>query len=511
MKSIECKGIKKSFGGAKALQNVTLTLGSGEIRALFGGNGSGKSTLAKILGGVVYLDAGQILVDGRVVTINSPSDAEDLGIVITSQELSLFDNMSVEYNILFSILPKGKGLFLDRKSIVQKARDQLDRLGHLEIADARVSELPDNKKYIVEFAKALVQEPKLLIIDEITSALYSQEFEIVKNVIFELSKKGTLIIFISHRMNEIYQICQSVTVLRNGESIRTDPLNAINKEELLNLMTGKEEVNNGGGVHGENFLDASVIHDELDKTSRPKKHTTPPLLSFKGLLLPSFDKTVELETYPGEFVGISGLQGQGQSEFLRSLFGLVNPAVVSIDGKEVLLSSPLDAIKNGVGFISGNRQIEGVFSERSVQENLDTIHNYVLGRGSTDYNGIIDDYRIVVNDLRQPVSSLSGGNQQKVVIGRWVSIKPKILLADDPNKGVDVQARRDVHNILKDLVNSGSTVLMVSSDDEELADTARLIPNTRVIIMYNGSIIKTLREKEVTVENIISFSLSKGL
>ena len=238
--SLECRNLKKYYGGVKALDGVSLNIKKGEVRALFGGNGSGKSTLAKILGGVVELDSGEILINGNKIFIKSPQLSDDLGIVITSQELSLFNNLSVEYNIMLSVIKKRSKLFFDNKEIIESAHGILSRLDHLDIAKKNIEELPENLKYIVEFAKALVRKPKLLIVDEITSALYSQEFEIVKNVILEYKNKGIPIIFISHRINEIFNLCESITVMRNGIDILTDDLDNISRQELLDLVTGEK-------------------------------------------------------------------------------------------------------------------------------------------------------------------------------------------------------------------------------------------------------------------------------
>lgn len=502
MQKFECKNIKKHFGGVKAVQGASLKLEEGEIRALFGGNGSGKSTLSKIIGGVVAPDEGQILIDGKEVRINSPSDAKDHGIVITSQELSLFYNSDIERNIVFNSLPLKFNLLVEEKIIEEKIRDYIDKLNLNDVKHLPVSLLPDNKRYLVEFGKALIQEPKLLIIDEITSALFSQDFEIVKEIIFDLSSKGVTIIYISHRMNEIYDVCDNVTVMRNGQTIETVKLEDISHDELLKLMTG-------GHSGADEAAQAETLKTKEKSIAVQGKVNEK--LVIKNLYLEDFKNRVDLEVNTGEFIGISGLQGQGQSSFLRTLYGTKQKVTLDLFGKSTTISSPIDAIKNGIGFLSGNREIEGTFSERTVRENIDVVHNYVLSRGDVNYKQTIKDYNIVVDNIRQPIKSLSGGNQQKVVISRWTNTEPKILLADDPNKGVDVQARIDVHLIIKSLIENGAIVLMASSDDEELVDIAKVIPNTRILIFYNGNIVKTLTDEEITVPNIISSSLGKGV
>lgn len=494
--TVECKNVAKSFGAVKALRDASITVQPGEIRALFGGNGSGKSTTAKILAGTVAPDSGAISIDGQEIHITSPMCAKKLGIVATSQELSLALNLSVATNVMLSCLPTKSKFFLDKRAVENKAKKQLESLNLGHLLEREISELPNNQKYMVEFAKALVQEPKLLIVDEVTSALFSQDFEIVKKILFELRDNGVPIIFISHRMNEIYDICQTVTVMRNGSTIGTYDLKDISHNELLSQMSGKEIVKED--IKAVNT--ASFIRSGDQKV----------MLSVQDLTLPKFGHKIAFHASAGQFIGISGLQGQGQSEFIRSIFGMMGSVDIEVDGKEVECDSPLVAIGNGIGFVSGDRENEGIFSERSIQENLNAVCKLVLRKGEADHQKVISAYGVIMDNLNQPIKSLSGGNQQKVVIGRWTSMNPKVLLADDPNKGVDVQARRDVHLIFKELVDSGSTVVMVSSDDEELVDISKIIPESNVLIMYEGQIVKTLKGAEITVENIVAASLSKG-
>lgn len=493
--TIECKNIAKCFGAVRALRDASITVKPGEIRALFGGNGSGKSTLAKILGGTVAPDSGQIIMNGEDVHIKSPVCAKKLGIIATAQELSLAPNLSVATNVMLSCLPLKQRFFLDRKMVEDKARKQLEQLGLSHLLECEIADLPNNQKYMVELAKALIQEPRLLIVDEITSALFSQDFEVVKKILFELRDRGVPIIFISHRMNEIYSICQTVTIMRNGATLETYDLKNISHNELLSQMSGREVIKEDIEV-----VDTASFQNENQKV----------MLSIDKLTLPKFGHQIAIHASAGQFIGISGLQGQGQSELIRSIFGMLGPVPMEVDGKRIECNSPLIAIKNGIGFVSGDRENEGVFSERSIQENLNAVRKLVLKKGEADYQKVINDYGVVMDNLGQPIKSLSGGNQQKIVIGRWTSMHPKVLLADDPNKGVDIQARRDVHRIFKELVDSGSTVIMVSSDDEELVDISKSIPQTNVLIMYEGQIVKTLQGDDISVENIVSASLSKG-
>jgi ABC-type sugar transport system ATPase subunit len=501
-KSLECRQIHKSYGAVKALQDASILVRAGEIRALFGGNGSGKSTLAKILGGTVSPDSGEIFFDGKSVRINSPMDAKKCRIAVTSQELSLFNNLPVDLNLVLSNHTTNKPFRVDSKKVREKSLMQLDRLGLSHIIDRNIDELAGNQKYMLEFAKALAQDPEVLIVDEVTSALFSQDVEIVRRILIELSERGVSVIFISHRMREIFSICQTVTVMRNGATLGTYDLSRISREHLFNLMSGRDKI--------EEKEEALPVEEEVEATgSEGSARET--ILSVRNIDCSTFGRCVDLDAMAGEFIGISGLQGQGQSELVRKLFGNLGKVEIEIEGQHRVIDHPYQAIRAGIAFVSGDREKEGTFSDRSIKENLDAVCKTVLGVGEANYTGLINDFGIVVNTINQPIKGLSGGNQQKVVIGRWISMKPKLLLADDPNKGVDVEARGDVHRILKGLIDEGATVIMVSSDDEELVEISRIIERSRILIMYEGKFVKTLTNPGITVQNIVEASLLKDI
>ena len=385
----------------------------------------------RFLEDVISIDSGNIFINDKKVLIKSPKTSEDLGLIITSQELSLFYNLSVEYNIMMHLIKMKNYMILDNNKIKENAYNILKRLDHIDIAQKDIMELPDNKKYIIEFAKSLVRKPKLLIIDEITSALYSQEFEIVKDIIFELKDNGIPIIFISHRMNEIYDICESVTVMRNGVDVLTDELKNIDKKDLLNLMTGRQ-----GNIEKDEDKSKGIGNLSVNDNKKIFKGGRERIFRAENIHIPIYNTNVDIEAKKGSFVGISGLQGQGQSDVIRTIFGLRDRLAMEIDGNGVVIEKPIDAIKMGIGFISGNRETEGVFADRPIYENIDVISNYILNNKSANYHDILEKFQIKIGDLNDPIKSLSGGNQQKVVIARWLSMRPKLLLADDPSKGV---------------------------------------------------------------------------
>ena len=378
----------------------------------------------------------------------------------------------------------------------------MERLGLAHLIDYSIDELPDNQKYMLEFAKVLAQDPEVLIVDEVTSALFSKDVEIVRSILIELSRKGVSVIFISHRMQEIFSICQTVTVMRNGATIGTYDLDQISHEHLFNLMSAKSQV--------KEKKVPLIVQEEVEATGKERSEKEK-ILSVRNIVCSTLGGSIDLDAKAGEFIGISGLQGQGQSELVRNLFGISGKVEIEIEGQRRVIDHPYQAIRRGIAFVSGDREKEGTFSERSIKENLDAVCNTVLGDGEADYTKVINDFGIVVNSLNQPIKGLSGGNQQKVVIGRWISMQPKILLADDPNKGVDVEARRDVHYILKALVDGGATVIMVSSDDEELVEISKIIKTTRILIMYEGKFVKTLTGPDISVQNIVEASLLKDI
>lgn len=492
MARIECKNIHKSFGSIIALKGVSIEVEPGEVRALFGGNGSGKSTLAKIIGGFVKQTAGELLMNGQNVFFDSPAKAKRNHVIITAQELSLIPNLSVSQNLALCSMPIKSGM-IDKKELRKMAVEALKQVHLEEAIDKQVGELSLNQKYMVEFAKALVQKPTILVLDEITSALYREEVSIVTELIQQLKKDGCCVIFVTHRMPEIYAICDTITVLRNGSEVGTYRVADKTKNELLSLMTGRS------------ITDVDVV--ETEHNTRNRKI----MLSAKNMKLLSKDISVDIDIHEGEIVGVAGLQGNGQSELVRALFATSKPITVELDGHLCRIKNPRSAVKKGIAFISGERELEGTFGNRSIMENVSAISDLVLNSkiGNSQKMDILQQYNIVMDSTKQQVQTLSGGNQQKVVMARWTAAAPKLILADDPTKGIDVNARRDVHNLLKSLVKNGSSVVFVSSDDEELVELTRAVPFSRIIVIYDGMIVNTLYGGDITTENIAAYAMPK--
>lgn len=488
-----CEKITKRFGSNLALHDVDLTVEGGEIRALLGGNGSGKSTLSKILGGALNVTSGKMELNGSLYAPKSPIEAKRAGVVFTSQELSLFDNLTVEENIAICSYSVEKLLKNEKKKTISKVHTLLRKYGLEHLADKKIKNLPANEQYLVEFMKAVYQKVDVLIIDEITSALYKEDVEIVKRVMSDFKAEGKIVLFISHRMPEIMELCDTVTVLRNGNVVATHNTKDVSDAELVSEMTG---------------LDISKVAVATYE-SNIRDEETDILLSVKDMPMPHFGTTLDLDVHKGEIIGVAGLQGHGQADLVRQLFGL-NPSVaprVTLLDQPLVLSAPTQAIRNRIAFISGDRTTEGVFEERSIEENVETVSRIILNK-KVDAAGVLSDFNVKYQNKNDLIVSLSGGNQQKVVLARWLANEPLVVLADDPTKGIDVQARRDVHKTMVEIAKKGSAVIMVSSDNDELVNLMHLSQHSRLIVMYEGQIIRTLTGNDITIENIAKASVN---
>lgn len=489
--SLVFSGVTKSYGAVVALRNASFEVEKGEIRALLGGNGSGKSTLAKIIGGLVSIDDGRIEYCNQPIIYKSPREAKNKGVVITSQELSLFSNLTVQENINICYVPKKLGLFSDNSAMNKLSQNILKEMGIDHLLLKRIDDLPPNEQYLVEFAKALIQNPNILVIDEITSALYKEDVLIVDRMLKKLKSEGKIVIFISHRMNEIYSICDSVTVMRNGETLSTHSINDKNEIELLSLMTGRD-ISHRHRVEPQS-------EEELIKDSH--------YLVAEEIIIPSYNTSVNLAIRHGEVIGVAGLQGHGQSELVRSLFGLLEPVKMHKEGTEIKISTSIQAVMHGFSFISGDREKEGVFSERNIYENMFSVTELVKRKNVINPDEVIKSLGVKYDNIKQNILALSGGNQQKVVVGRWLSDDVSFIIADDPTKGIDVQARTDLHAAFCKMAEKGCPVIMVSSDDDELVNLTSMSPNSRVIVVYEGQIVRSLRGNEITIENIAAASM----
>lgn len=485
---LEFSNISKHYGAVIAIKNAEMSINDGEVRAILGGNGSGKSTLAKVIGGMIGRNSGEIKIDGRPVNFSSPKDAKRHKVIMTSQELSLFTNLKVEDNICICDVPT-KSIFMNKEALRKKALNILKKMKLESLLGKKVSELPPNQQYMVELAKALVQDPKILVIDEITSALYREDVEIVDEIIKELKKQGCIVLFISHRMGELYAMCDSVTIMRNGETIGTYPMAEKTEDELLSLMVGSK---------------IESFHREERERDNTAKEV---LISAKQIPIPSYNTIESLVIEKGEIVGVAGLQGHGQTDLIRSLYGLNGNIKLEINGKSESINSAKIAVEHGFAFVSGDREHDGTFSERNLKENLGAVSELVKHKKMGNPSKTLDELHVRYDNYKESITSLSGGNQQKVVVGRWLTTSPLLLLADDPTKGIDVKARTDLHQEFVKLAENGSGVIMISSDNDELVSLTSMVDHSKVIVMYEGHICAVLKGNKINRENISAASM----
>ena len=490
--ALEVTNLHKRFGGVQALQGAGFTCLHGEVHALVGGNGSGKSTLTKCVTGVVRPDAGTVRLRGENVTIQSPKDAVQRGVGAVYQELSLVPDFTALENIVLGAEAARAGL-LRLRTMRREVEALLERHWPegTDLLDQPVRRLAPALLQMVEIMKAIYRNPDILIFDEATASLRQREVEVLFQLLAALKAEGKALIFVSHRMSELFAACDRATVLRNGETVGTADLATTSERELVNMMVGRP------------------LQDLY--TRRPREHEPGEVrLRLEGLRGPDVDG-VSLALRRGEVLGLGGLQGQGQSEVLLSLFGATpHRGHTEIDGREVSLSSPAAAIRNGVVLVPGDRKRQGLLLQRPVGENL-TLPSLLRRRGLRPFHPpreredavrMVKELSIKVGALTDPVSSLSGGNQQKVVAGKWLLTQPKVLLLDDPTKGVDVHAKKEIYEVMQGLTLEGACILLNSSDDQEL-----LALCDRILVMVEGKIVATLEGDARTEKALLEASL----
>jgi ribose transport system ATP-binding protein len=494
--SLSARAIVKRYGGVVALSNANLDVQSGETVALVGANGSGKSTLSKIINGVVVLDGGQLLLDGNPINLSSPQVAKNLGISTVFQELSLIPEMTVAENIWLGREPLGRGGFVDAKAIRRRTLELLALFeGTYKSAlqpDAAVASLPPDEKQIIEILKSISSDPRLIILDEATASLDSRQVDRLFDLVLQWKQGGKAVIFVSHRMEEIFRIADNYSVLQNGITVGAGSIKDVNEHDLVEMMVGKTAVTN-------------VVQRQRRAEQTEERSLR---LEINGLKTKTL-KGVSLKLQDGELLGIGGLKGQGQRDLLLTLFGdMPFQGEVKVSGQAVHFKHPSQAIAKGVALVPGERAKEGLLFIRSILENLfvPSWKNYGfplnMGRARADGAKMGASLNLKMAGLDEPVSSLSGGNAQKVVIGKWLLRNPSLLLLDDPTKGVDVGTKAEFYKLLARLCEQGTAILFYSSDDEELLGLC-----DRVLVMHDGIIRSELSGETLTKSNLISASL----
>ena len=487
---IEMRGIDKSFGSNQVLKQAGFTLESGEVHALMGENGAGKSTLMKILTGVYTKDAGTVLVDGKEVNYKNPQEAEKAGIVFIYQELNVMFDLTVEENLFMGKEIHGKLGICDRKAMQKKAREALNTLG-VDISPKTVmSELSVGQQQMVEICKALMADAKVIIMDEPTAALTQSETVALFKVIESLRKKGVSMVYISHRMEEIFELCDRITVLRDGSYIGVKNIPETNMNEIVKMMIGREI--------GERYPSRDV---KIGKE----------VLKVKGLTRKGTFHDVSFSVRAGEVLGVSGLMGAGRTEIMQAIFGNLSyeSGSIEIDGKEVKISNPRQAMEQGIGFITEDRKTEGLMLDKSIRENISLCNLGRISKSSViskeaEKNMVaeaIKDLHIKCFGPYHECNNLSGGNQQKVVLAKWILTNPKILILDEPTRGVVIGAKKEIYSIINKLAAQGVAIIMVSS---ELPEVLGMSDN--IMVVREGEVRGIISYEEANQERVMTLA-----
>ncbi|HEX2125097.1 MAG TPA: sugar ABC transporter ATP-binding protein [Thermoleophilaceae bacterium] len=490
---LEAVGMRKSYGGVRALRGVDLRLWRGEVHALVGENGSGKSTLLRIAAGQLTPDAGRLRLEGRELRFTDASEAITAGIATVTQETTLVPDLSVTENIFLGHRKVRAAYGIDWRATRTRAREALARLGLTSIDPAApVRRLRPDEQQLVEIARAISIDARVLILDEPTSSLSDDEVGGLFEVVRALVRQGVAVAFVSHRIGEVFDLADRATVLRDGEVVGSDRMDRYDRRRMIQLMTGREL-------------------DELE-LDRGRHRARDPVLRVRGLSIRGRVHDATLEVGRGEIVGLAGLVGAGRSELLEALFGVNGQArgAVEVAGEPMRPSAPLDAMRSGLAYVPADRKNMGLVLDMSVRENVLMARTATHARVRRPRRGAeheavgesMDAFRIVAGSYAAPVAQLSGGNQQKVVLAKWLGTKPKVLLMDEPTRGVDVGAKAEIYRLLNRAKEEGVGVLVSSSETPEL-----LLLCDRILVMYRGRIVAALSREEATEGLIARYAM----
>lgn len=487
---LELINISKFYPGVKALQQVSLSVMPGAIHAICGENGAGKSTLMNIIAGNVQPDEGSIHWQGERITIPFPKAAQELGIGIVYQERSLVENLSIAENTFVEKAPLHPWGWIDQGALKQQTRQLLDELGLHQLSPQQlVSSLSPAQKQLIEIAKALAVAPKLLILDEPSSSLGEQETQLLFSLLQQLKQRGTAILYISHRMAEIFQIADQITVLKDGQSQGSYPASTLNHEQLIQLMVGRELVQ-------ESF--ASYTSKEI-------------CLKVEQLRGIGF-RNISFELHRGEILGLAGLIGAGRSELARALFGdqPIQAGTIELAGKVVHFKHPSEAIATGLAYVPEERKNLGLFLDKSMLENIQSVFLHKQFWLNLELPKIAEHYReklrIKTPSLAQQTGLLSGGNQQKIVLAKWLATKPQVLIVDEPTQGIDIGAKIEIYQLLKQLNREGISILLISSELPEL-----LLLADRIAVMQQGRLTGILSKEQATEAKIMQLATGQQI
>lgn len=490
---LSVKGIKKSFGGVHALKGVDLEIKRGETHCLAGENGCGKSTIIKVISGFYKPDAGTIEVDGKGYPVMNPSEAIKAGIQVIYQDFSIFPNLTVIENLAFNQVLANKKKLVNRKEFRRIAEAAVKKINFDVDLDALVETLPVADKQLIAISRALLDNAKLIIMDEPTTALTKKEVNRLFEIITDLKKNGVTILFVSHKLDEVFEISDSITILRNGENVISCPVEEMTEEKFAYYMTGRH-------------FDTQVVKEIR------KERGGEVVMEARNLSAPGFED-VSFTLREGEILGITGQLGSGRTELSLALFGMLKPTAgqVLVNGKEVQIRSVADAQKLGIALVPEDRLTEGLFLPQSIIRNitvtrLDSLANKL---GVVNNKKVVEESAKWVKDIgvatknhEFPVQTLSGGNQQKVVLGRWLANDPKVLILNGPTVGVDIGAKYDIHKLLRELAEQGMAIIVVSDDAAEVIATC-----DRAIVMQGGRVTGKITAEDLSVESLSQASV----
>ena len=493
--AVEMRSISKGFNGVPVLNEVDFEVRAGEVHALAGGNGAGKSTLMKILQGVYQTDSGSILVGGKPVEITSIQDAKAAGIGMVFQEFSLVPSLTVAQNIFLGAEPQGRSGLIDDREAVRRAREVFTEMEVEVDPRAHVSKLGTAYWQLTEIAKALAQNARVLIMDEPTASLARHETEALFDLVARLKNRGISIIYISHRMDEVYRIADRITILRDGRRLLTEPLSNVTPEQIVEGIVGKK-------------IEGQLTYQQRERDPS----SASPVLEARGLTCGKRVRDVSFTLHAGEILGLAGLMGSGRTELARVLFGIdsLESGEILIRGKKAVITSPRRAIDAGLALIPEDRRDQGLVLDHSVRDNLllpllDNIKRGPLldaGAGRTLSSSLIKKFAVKVAHPNKPVRLLSGGNQQKVVLAKWLGTEPDVLILDEPTAGVDIGTKSEILDMIRELANAGKAVIVISSEYPEL-----LAVSDRVLILRDGSITRELKRSEIADEESLQLAV----
>ncbi|WP_282706183.1 sugar ABC transporter ATP-binding protein [Fuchsiella alkaliacetigena] len=484
------RNITKTFPGVKALDKVNFEVKKGEVHALVGENGAGKSTLMKVLSGIHSPSEGEIIYQGKKVEFAGPLDAKAKGVVLIHQELSLVDEMTVAENIFLGDLPRNKFGFIDWKGLNKRSKELLERLECEFEPTELVGRLSIARQQMVEIARGLTQDVNIVVFDEPTASLTQEEEKVLFENINRLREQGTAIVYISHRLNEIFQISDRITVLRDGEMTGLLNTAETNECELTSLMIGRD------------------LEDHLDFEKRGRDEIGKEVLKVEGLSKDGLFNDISFSIHEGEVLGLSGLVGAGRSELAETIFGVrkADSGKIFLEGDEIKVGDANKSVDLGIGFVPENRKEQGLILGRSVLDNLSlakirNLNRYGFIKGREEkliYQDYQDKLDIKTPSSKQQVKNLSGGNQQKVIMAKWLCINPKLLILDEPTVGIDVGTKAEIHKLIRKLAAAGIAVLVISSEMPEVMGVS-----DRILTMYHGEITGEFYAEEATEEKLI--------